>query len=350
MRSESRSFFQELLEAAGPSGDERQPARAWRAYAGDFADVSHDALGSSYATVNPNGSPSLAIFGHIDEIGLVINFIDDEGFLWFGRVGGWDPEVLVGQRVRILTADGPVPGIVGKKARHMQSDEERGKASQLDTLWIDVGATDGEDARSRVHVGDLVIVEQPVVELSATRLVSRACDNRCGAYIAAEAVRVYTESPGAARVTGVATVSEETSFAGAHTTGYTTAPDVALAVDVTNCTDHPTTSKQKGGAVALGKGPSLSRGAGIHPVVFEGLVEAAEAEGIAYQVEPAGGHTGTDADAVLVTRGGVPCGVVSVPLRYMHSPNEQLDLDDLEACVRLVAAYARRLTQAPIAE
>jgi endoglucanase len=342
-------FFRRLVETPAPSGDERLAARVWRDYVSGFAEPVHDRLGSSFAVANADGGPSLAVFGHIDEIGLVVNDIDDEGFVWFGTAGGWDPEVLVGQRVRILTRSGTTAGVIGKKSRHHQEADERDKASKIKDLWIDIGATGGDDARGRVHVGDLAVLEQPPIELANGRLVTRAADNRCGAFVAAEVVRLAAERPEGARVTGIATVSEETAFTGAFTTAFAVAPDVGIAVDVTNATDYPTTSRHQHGHVRLGKGPSLARGASVHPIVFEGLVAAAEAEGIPYQVEPAGGDTGTDLDAVRLTREGVPGGVVSIPLRYMHSPNEQLDPDDLEACAALVAAYARRLTEPPSA-
>ena len=347
MRPESLQFFRDLLDAPGPSGDERAAARVWRAYAESFADVRADALGSSFAEAQTSGSPSVAVFGHVDEIGFVVNHVDDEGYAWFSGVGGWDPAVLVGQRVRILGRDGTTAGVIGKKARHLQDADERAKPVKIDELWIDVGAKDAEDAANRVHVGDLGVLEQPILELPGDRLVSRACDNRCGAFVAAEAVRLYAADPGSAKLTGVASVSEETSFLGAHTTGHALAPAAAIAVDVTHTTDHPTTSKQKGGVVKLGAGPAIARGAAIHPVLFELAVEAAEADGIAYQVEPATGSTGTDADAVAPSGNGVPSIVISVPLRYMHSPNELVDLADLEQTAKLVAAVARRITSAP---
>jgi endoglucanase len=350
MRSESEQFFHSLLEAAGPSGDERIAARVWREYASGFADVSHDRLGSSFAVANQEGSPSVAVFGHIDEIALVVNHIDDEGFLWFGNVGGWDPEVLVGQRVRILAKGGPLPGLIGKKARHQQDAADREKPSRIRDLWIDIGAGSATAAGELAAVGDLAVLEQPAITLANGRIASRAADNRCGAYVAAEAVRLYSENGGVARLTGIASVGEETAFTGAHTTAFSAAPDVGIAVDVTNATDYPSTSKQQYGHVALGKGPALARGAGVHPEVFEGLVAAAEAENIPYQVEPVGGSTGTDLDAVHLTRGGIPGSVVSIPLRHMHSPNELLDPNDLDACAALVAAYARRLTEPPTAD
>ena len=350
MRDQSMEFFERLLEAAGPSGDERLPARVWRDYTAGFAETRHDPLGSSIAVANASGTPSVAVFGHVDEIGLVINHVDDDGFCWFGGVGGWDPEVLVGQRMRILGNHGEVTGVIGKKARHHQDAEDREKPSKIRDLWVDVGATSRAEAAELVSVGDLAVLAQPVVRLANGRIATRAADNRCGAFVAAEAVRLYSEQGGAAELTGVATVGEETAFRGAYTAGYAVAPDVAIAVDVTNATDYPSTSKQQYGQVELGKGPALARGSGVHPVVFEGMVEAARQEGIPIQVEPVGGATQTDLDAVSLTRSGVPGVVVSIPLRHMHSPNELLDPADLEACAALVAAYARRLTEAPTAE
>jgi endoglucanase len=252
--------------------------------------------------------------------------------------------------VRILGNDREVTGVIGKKARHHQDPEDREKPSKIRDLWIDVGATNHDDAAKLVRVGDLAVLDQPFVRLANGRIATRAADNRCGAFVAAEAVRLYAEQGGAASLTGVASVGEETAFTGAYTAGYSVAPDVGIAVDVTNATDYPSTSRQQYGHVQLGKGPTLSRGSGVHPVVFEGLLETAEAEGIPVQVEPSGGSTATDLDAVSVTRGGVPGMVVSIPLRHMHSPNEVLDPGDLEACAALVAAYARRLTTAPTAE
>ena len=350
MRDESLTFFRDLLAAAAPSGDERAAARVWRGYAKAYADVGSDALGSSWATTGPADGPRLSVVGHVDEIGLVITHVDDEGYAWFAPVGGWDAEVLVGQRVRILASGGPVTGVVGKKARHLQEGEEREKASKISALWIDIGHADGESARKRIRTGDLAVVEQPIVDAGGGRIISRAVDNRAGAWVAAESARLYGEQPGTWRLTGVAAISEETTFAGARTTTFGLAPDAALAIDVTHAADHPTASKQKTGDVKLGGGPTLARGASVHPRMFELLVEAADAEGIPYQVEPADGHTWTDADAIHLARAGVPTAVVSVPLRYMHSPNELVDTSDLAACAALVAAFARRLGDAPTAD
>jgi putative aminopeptidase FrvX len=347
MRQESRDFFLSLLDAAGPSGDERAPARVWREYASGFASVETDPLGSSWATVNPGGERTLAVMGHIDEIGLAVTHVDDDGYLWFDGVGGWTPAVLVGQRIRVLAKDGPVVGVIGKKATHLQDEEERKKPIKLDQLWIDIGASGGDDARSRVRSGDLAVIEQPVVELANGRLASRAVDNRAGAFVAAEAGRHYGESPGSWRYVGVASVAEEISFAGAHTSAFALAPDAAIAIDVTHAADYPSVTKNKIGDIKIGGGPVIERGSGVHPGFAELVAEVAEAEGIPHQFGAAAGHTWTDADAVHRSRGGVPTCLVSVPNRYMHSPNEIVELADLAATAELVAAVARKLDAVP---
>ncbi len=347
MRTKSRKFFTDLLDAAGPSGDERAATRVWRGYAEQFAEVKLDAMGSTSAAANPDGSPVIAVFGHIDEIGLVVVHVDDEGYLWFDGVGGWTPTVLIGQRIRVLTKSGPVVGAIGKKPPHLLNDWDRKRGDKFETMWIDIGAADGDAAKALVRVGDLAVIEQPATNLLGDRLVSRAVDNRAGAFVAAEAVRLYGDSPGAAALVGVACVQEETSFAGAFSSGYGIAPAAALVVDVTHASDYPGIEKTRVGDVTLGGGPAISRGSGVHATLTEFAIETAEAEKIPYQLEAASGNTHTDADAVSLTRAGVPCAVISVPNRYMHSPNEIVDLGDLEATAKLIAAIARRFESLP---
>jgi putative aminopeptidase FrvX len=347
MRTESQTFFTDLLDAAGPSGDERHATRVWRAYAEKFAEVTTDPLGSTHAVANPGGDPVLGVYGHVDEIGLVIVHIDDEGYLWFAGVGGWTASVLIAQRIRVLTKNGPLIGTIGKKPPHLLTPEEKEKGDRLTSMWIDIGAADGEAARALVQVGDLAVIEQPPAMLQGQRIVSRAADNRSGAFVAAESVRLYAENTAKAALVGVASVQEETSFAGAFAAGYAVAPAGAIVIDVTHASDYPGIEKTRVGDVKLGGGPVINRGAGVHATMTELIVEAAEAEGIAYQLEAASGATHTDADAVSVTRAGVPCAVISVPNRYMHSPSEMVDLDDLEATAALVAAVARRFDGVP---
>jgi endoglucanase len=339
--------LRDLLEAAGPSGYETAPARVWRE-AAEAAGLEAviDVVGSCTARV-PGAAkgPRLAVVGHIDEIGLIVSHIDDDGFLWFKAVGGWDAQILVGQRVTLLTRDGRLAGVIGKKPIHLLRDDEGKKAPEIRDLHIDIGAKDGDDARARVRIGDVAVVAGEPVELPHDRLCSRALDNRLGAYVALEAARLVAQEGGApGEVVAVATTQEEITFAGSRTSAYSLDPAVAIAVDVTHATDAPGIEVKESGRHPLGSGPALNRGSIIHPAVFELLHSTAEEEGIAFTIEASSRGTGTDADAIHLTRAGIPTGVVSIPLRYMHSPVEVIQLDDVQACARLIAAFARRLT------
>src|SRR4051794_18549337 len=337
-----------LLTAPAPSGREGTAARVWREAAGEFAtDVKGDVLGSSVALVEGKGQgPLLAVVGHIDEIGLVVSHIDDDGVLWFGPVGGWDPQILVGQRVELQTQGGPVPGVVGKKPIRLLRDEERKKVTELRDLHIDIGARDGDDARGRVRIGDVAVVAGDPVELPNDRVFSRALDNRLGAYVALETARRVAEAGGApGAFAAVASAQEETGGAGAKTTAFALEPGVAIAVDVTHATDAPGVgAKEAGGKHGLGDGAVISRGGAMHPRVSELLEETAQAEEIPYTIEAVARGTYTDADSIFNSRGGVATGLVSIPLRYMHSPVELVELSDVEAVIALLAAFAQKLT------
>jgi putative aminopeptidase FrvX len=335
-----------LLEAPGPSGYETAPAAVWREAASSFAEVSADPVGSSVARVaGTDGGPRLAVVAHIDEIGLVVTHVDDEGYLYFRGVGGWDAQILVGQRIELATRGGPVTGVIGKKPIHLLRDEDRKKVAEIKELHIDIGARDGDEARRLVRVGDVGVIAGEPIELPNGRLASRALDNRLGAYVAYEAARLLAgdgRAPG--ELVAVAAAQEETTFAGAHTSAYRLEPDAALVVDVTHATDAPGVEARELGSHPLGSGPVVDRGSSLNPKLFELVHEAAEAEGIPFTVAAHGGTTGTDADVIHLSRGGVPTGVISVPLRYMHSPVEMVQLDDVSNAARLVAAVARRLT------
>ncbi|MDP9134930.1 MAG: M42 family peptidase, partial [Actinomycetota bacterium] len=233
--------LRKLLTAPGPSGYEQAAAAVFREAAGAFAEIAHDTVGSTVARVKGTGDgPFVAVVGHIDEIGLIVHHIDDEGFLWFTGVGGWDPVILVGQRVEVITRDGRVPGAVGKKPIHLLKDEERKKAPELKTLHIDIGAKDGDDARSLVRVGDVAVIAGEPVELPNDRVLSRSMDNRLGCFVALEAARLVAEAGGApGDVAAVAVVQEEITFGGSRTTAHALDPGLAIVVDVTFATDQP---------------------------------------------------------------------------------------------------------------
>jgi endoglucanase len=338
-------LLRSLLTAPGPSGYEAAPSAVWREAATGFAEVSGDPLGSSVARVRgTGGGPLLAVVGHIDEIGVIVTHVDDSGFVFFRGVGGWTAEVLRGQRVEILTHEGSIPGVVERSRQRLRAGQEPQRTELMD-LHIDIGARDGDDARRLVRNGDVAVIAGEPVELPNGRAASRSMDNRLGAYIALEAARLVAEAGGApGDVAAVAAVQEEVGdFGGARVATYSLEPAIAIAVDVTHSTDVPGGDPKIEGEHGLGSGPAISRGSTISPRVFELLVEAAEAEGIPYTIEVSAGTTSTDMDAMYLSRAGVATGLVSIPLRYMHTPTEIVDLADVEKCARLIAAFAIRL-------
>jgi putative aminopeptidase FrvX len=335
-----------LLTAPGPSGYEKEAARVFADAASSFASsVETDTMGTTVARVDGSDSGLLtAVVGHIDEIGLLVSHIDEKGFLWFIGVGGWDPVILVGQRLEILTANGRIPGVVGKKPIHLLEQDDRKQAPELKQLHIDIGAKDADEAKSMVRIGDVAVIAGEPVEMPNDRLVSRSMDNRLGAYVAYESARLVAESDGApGTIAAVAAVQEEINLAGAATTAFSLEPDVAIVVDVTFETGQPGVDPKTIGESPFGSGPSIGRGSTFHPAVFERLVEAAEAASIPYTISPSARYSGTDADAIHLARGGIPTGLVSIPLRHMHSPVEMVQLDDVANAAKLIAEFTRRL-------
>jgi endoglucanase len=340
--------LRKLLTAAGPSGYETAPAAAFAEAGRVFTDdVSVDVMGSVVARVagTTPGAPFLAVVGHIDEIGLIVTHIDDGGFLRFGGVGGWDAQILVGQRAQLITKDGSLAGVVGRKAVHLLREEERKKVPELRDLHIDIGAKDGDEARALVRIGDVAVIAGDPVELANDRFVSRSMDNRLGAFIALEAARIVAQAGGApGDVAACGVVQEEITFGGARTSAYSLQPDVAIVVDVTHETGSPGVDVTEIGKHEFGNGPIIERGSVLNPVVFELLHDAAQREEIPFTIAASARSTGTDADAIHLSRAGVPTGGVSIALRYMHSPVEMVQLDDIAACARLIAAFAQSLT------
>jgi putative aminopeptidase FrvX len=335
-----------LLTSPGPSGHETAPAQVWREYCVSFAqEVGGDRVGSSYARVpGTAGGPTLAVVGHIDEIGLHISHIEDDGYLRFGQVGGWDAGVLIGQRVQLRTRNGDIVGLIGRKPIHLLKDEDRKKVPELKDLHIDIGAKDGEEAAELVRIGDVGVIDADPLDFRHERVVSRSLDNRVGCYVAAEAARLVAQDGGApGDVLAMAVTQEETTFAGSRTSAFAHDPDLAIVVDLTFATDQPGVELGQITKHPLDSGPVIARGTSLHPLVFELLYEAAEADGIPFTLESLGKGTGTDADAIHLTRAGIPSGLVSIPCRYMHSPVEMVSLADIDSAARLIAAFARRL-------
>jgi putative aminopeptidase FrvX len=341
--SATPSLLNNLLRAGAPSGYEGPAAAVWRE-AASFAELSTDGIGSSIARVG-DASPLLAVVGHIDEIGLIITHVDEKGFLWFAPVGGWDPQILVGQRVEIRGKEGPVLGVVGRKPIHLLEPDQRKKVVELKSMHIDIGAADRDEAAELIRVGDPVVIAAEPMPVVGDRLVSRAMDNRLGAYTALESLRrAHERGEMVGSFAAIAAVQEEIGLFGARTAAFEVRPDLAVAVDVTHATDAPGVDEKELGSSPLGSGPVIGRGSTLSPKVFELLVETAEAEGIEHSISASGRGTSTDADVLQISRAGIPTGVVSIPLRYMHSPVEMVDLGDVEATVELLAAFAARLT------
>ncbi|MEP6574594.1 MAG: M42 family metallopeptidase, partial [Gemmatimonadota bacterium] len=346
MQPRSLTFLKSLLDAPGPSSFETAPARLWRKEAESFADsVTADVSGNSFATLNAEAKPRVMFAGHIDEIGVMVTFIDDDGYLSFDGIGGWDHQVFVGQRVLLMGRAGPVTGVIGKRAIHLMEKDERDKVSKASDLWLDIGALNRAEAESRIRIGDPGVLASTVLEFPNGRIVSRSLDNRIGAFVVLEALRLLSKKKPSASITAVATTREEIGYTGggARTSATHLDAQVAIVVDVTHATDYPGVEKRKHGDFKLGGGPVISRGASINPIVFDMLLEAAEAEKIPYSVEAAPRETHTDADAIFTAHRGIATALVSVPNRYMHSPNEMAALEDLDRTAQLLAAFARRV-------
>jgi endoglucanase len=340
------TFLRDLTDASGPSGYEG-PARAiWRQSAREFAATVHgDVMGSLTAVVHPEGAPRVMLAGHLDEIGLMITNIDEQGFLNFAPIGGHDATILVGQRVRILTATGPVLGVLGRKPIHLMQGEERKEPVEIKNLWIDIGADSRAEAEAVVRIGDPVTFAAGLERLRGDLLVSKAFDNRVGAFVVAETARALAGETIDAAVYAVAASQEEIGYRGAITSAERIKPDVAIAVDVGFALDHPEVEgeRKRHGSMALGKGPQITRGPNINPLVFDLLVQTAREADIPFQIDPAPASTGTDAWAIQVAHQGVATGVVGVSLRYMHTPVEVLHTRDLDLTIALLAGFIRRL-------
>jgi endoglucanase len=343
----SITFLKRLLDAPAPSGFETAAARTWRAEAETFADkVSADVAGNSIAEVNPGGSPTIMLDGHIDEIGVIVQYIDDDGYIYISPIGGWDPQVLVGQRIRFLGAAGDVIGVVGKKPIHLMKADDREHASKFIDLWVDIGAAKRDEAEARLSVGDPGVIDSQSHDFPNDRIVSRSIDDRIGAFIVLEALRRYAAKPGAARVVAAATTQEEIAWhgGGALVCAQCINPQIAIVVDVTFATDHPNIEKKEIGDHKMGGGPILSRGSLVSPVVYNLLRDTAKQQGIAYAVHAVGRDTSTNADAIHIAREGVATGLVAIPNRYMHSPNEMVALSDVDAAATLIAEFCRAVT------
>ncbi|MEW6379136.1 MAG: M42 family metallopeptidase [bacterium] len=348
MRQESFDFLKRLVDAPSPSGFEAPAVRVYREYIQPHADtVTVDVMGNASATLSgKTPGPRIMLCGHCDEIGFMVQYIDDQGFIFFSAIGGIDIHLVPGHRVRIHTSGGSVLGVIGKKPIHLMEDEDRKKVAKITDLYIDIGAKDKKEAEEAVLIGDPITIDVGLERLKNDLVCSRGLDDKAGAFVVAETLRLLREEgkPFCGQVISVATVQEEVGLRGATTSAYQHKPDVGIAVDVGFATDQPGIEKKKVGDFSLGKGPIISRGANINPVVFDLLVRSAKEADIPCQIEAAPRSTGTDANVLQLSRGGVAAGLVSVPCRYMHTSVEVVSLQDMESSARLLAAFVRNLS------
>lgn len=337
-------FLHALLMTPSPSGYEQPIQKVVREYASSFADeITTDVHGNVIITKNPKAPLRVMLAGHCDQIGFCVQYIDCEGFLYIQPIGGWDPQVLIGQKLTVWTASGPVFGAIARKPIHLLNDEERKQVVKMKDLWLDIGCKNKEEAAQFVRVGDPVTVQLGVTMMRNNFASSPAMDDKTGCWVAIEAVRRASAKKLNCAFIAVSTVQEEIGLRGAATAAYSVNPHVGIAIDVTHATDCPTIDKKQEGDVALGKGPVVYRGPNMNPIVVDRLFEAAQYAEIPTQAAASGRATPTDANTIQTSRGGVAAGLLSIPNRYMHSPVEMISLEDLDHAANLLAEFALRL-------
>ncbi|MFP4687615.1 MAG: M42 family metallopeptidase [bacterium] len=346
MKKAARKFLKNLIDAVSPSGFENEAVDVWKAELKKYADkIETDIHGNCIAVSEEEKSPRVMLAGHIDEVGFMVKYIDENGYIFFSTVGGVDSQVVPGQRVKIKTDSGYIKGVIGRKPIHLLEDEEKKKAPKTEDLWIDIGSKDEEETKSKVGIGDAIVFDVGLTELNSDRLTGRGFDDKAGAFVVA---RVFEELAGEnlkAALYSVATVQEEIGLRGARTSAYGISPDIGIAVDVTFASDFPTMNKKKSGDIKIGGGPVIARGPNINPRIFKTLVETAEAEEIPYQIQSVSTATGTDANVIQTTKSGVATALISIPLRYMHTPVEVISTEDLENTVLLLKKFMERVDE-----
>jgi endoglucanase len=344
MESSSFDFFRDLVQTPGPSGYEQQVQQVVRRYAEPFVDeVTADSHGNLMLTINPGAPATLMLAGHCDQIGMIVTYVDDDGFLYAQTIGGWDPQQLIGQRMTVWAKQGPVAAVIARKPIHLLTDEERKSVVKERELWLDIGAQSKAQAAERVRVGDPVTLELGCQPLLNNLASGPAMDNRTGVWVIVEALRRCRATKLKVKVVAVSTVQEEIGLRGAITSAFRLEPQVAVAVDVTHATDCPTIDKKQQGEIRLGDGPVVFRGPNMNPHVSGRLIDLAGAREIPCQLAASGRATPNDANPLQISRCGVATGLVAIPCRYMHSAVETISLDDIDRAADLLAAFAGKL-------
>jgi tetrahedral aminopeptidase len=341
----AREFLVKLLETPSPSGYERPIQDVVRAYVGDFADrVTTDLHGNVIAAKNPTGKMRVMFAGHCDQIGMLVSHYHDNGFLHAQTIGGWDAQQLIGQRMTIWTASGPLPAVISRKPIHLLTDEERKQVVKLEDLWLDIGAKNKDEAKELVRIGDPVTLHLGFQEMRSGLANSPAMDNKCGLWVVIEALRRAARRDLKVAVFAVSTVAEEIGLRGAQTSAFSIDPHVGIAVDVTHATDCPTIDKRQQGDISLGSGPVIVRGPNMNPIVVERLLSLAQKAEIPHQLAASGKAQPNDSNVLQINRAGVATGLVSIPNRYMHSAVEMISLDDIDRAADLLAEFVASLT------
>ncbi len=350
MRDASHSFLQKLLDTPSPSGFERPIQDIVRDWAHAYADeVRTDRHGNVIAVKYPAGGanaslPRVMLAGHCDQIALMVQHIDDNGFLYVQPMGGWDMQILLGQYLTVWAKGGPVTGVIARRAPHLMTADERNKVPQFTDVWIDIGAKDRKDAEELVCSGDPVTFALGYRPLRNGLSASPGMDDKVGLWTVMETLRLMQGHELKVPVYCVSTVQEEIGLRGATTSAYGIDPTIGIAVDVCHATDTPGNDKKLLGDTRLGGGPVLYRGPNINPRVYDHLHASAKAKEIGVQLRGVPRATGTDANAIQLSRAGVATGLVGIPNRYMHSPVEVVSLADLEHAAQLLAEFCLTLT------
>ena len=346
MRKESLEFLTKLVNTPSPVGHEAKGQRVWLDYVSEFADETFsDAYGNCVAVLNKGGSPRLMLAGHADEIAMVVNYIDSDGFIYVRRLGGVDPAITKAQRVTIHTKNGPVRGVVGNVAPHLSKLDKERKVPEIHDLFIDIGTGSRKETRSLVEIGNPITLVDEFELLRDDLAIARAFDNRIGTWAVAETLRLLhgQRHKLKAEVCAVSNIMEEVGLYGARQIAYTLKPDACLVVDVTHATDYPTVNKQQHGDIRIGGGPAITHGGCNHPEIMARVQQVAKARKIELQHEAMSATSGTDTDGIFWTRGGIPSGLISLPNRYMHSPVELISLKDLKQIPLLMEGFALSL-------
>ncbi len=346
MEADRLNFLRSLIQTPSPSGFEEKVQELFMERVQDRTDREYkDVHGNAFGVIHPGAAVRVMLAGHSDEVGLMVQHVNEQGFIHFSAVGGIDAHITAGKRVRIHTRDGALPGVIGKKPIHLMEEKDRLKVSKIREQWIDIGGKNREEVLSMVRIGDPITIDTGFDSLLGTRVAGRGFDDRVGAFVVAEVLRNVDRKQLKVALFGVSTVQEEIGLRGARTSSFGVEPHLAIAIDVTFASDCPEVDKRRTGDIALGKGPVIARGPNVNPRFFQLLVETAEKNGISYQVQAEARATGTDANAIQVSRSGVVTALIGIPDRYMHTPSEVVDLEDLDQAIALITKTVEGLEE-----